>query len=78
LVGCTAEEERKAKREKSRRGRRERKRVRAKSFFSFLFFFWVNWSYFTMGLLYCGLILETLNFYGKICLALFKKYWALS
>ena len=54
--------------------------MRAKGIFGFpfFFFFWVNWSYFIMGLLYWGLILETLSFYEKDFLALFKKYWALS
>jgi hypothetical protein len=37
------------------------------------FFFLVNWSYFTMGLLYWGLILEALSFYVKKK----KKNWAL-
>jgi hypothetical protein len=37
------------------------------------FFFWVNWSYFIMGLLYWGLILEVLSFYGKNLWALLKK-----
>jgi hypothetical protein len=37
------------------------------------FFFWVNWSYFIMGLLYWGPILEALSFYEKIFWALFKK-----
>jgi hypothetical protein len=37
------------------------------------FFFWVNWSYFIMGLLYWGPILEVLSFYGKNLWALFKK-----
>jgi hypothetical protein len=36
-------------------------------------FFWVNWFYFIMGLLYWGLILEVLSFYGKKFWALFKK-----
>jgi hypothetical protein len=39
----------------------------------FFFFFWINWSYFTMSLLYWGLILEALSFYGKKIWALFKK-----
>jgi hypothetical protein len=36
-------------------------------------YIWVNWSYFTIGLLYWGLILEALSFYGEIFLAIFKK-----
>jgi hypothetical protein len=36
-------------------------------------FFFVNWSYFTMSLLYWSLILEALSFYGKKIWALFKK-----
>jgi hypothetical protein len=64
LVGCTEErKEKREKKKKGRRGRRERERVRAKGLF--VFFLLVNWSYFTMGLLYCGLILEALSFYGK-------------
>jgi Flp pilus assembly protein TadB len=39
----------------------------------FFFFFLVNWSYFTMSLLYWGLILEALSFYGNKFWALFKK-----
>jgi hypothetical protein len=35
-----------------------------------IWFFLVNWSYFTIGLLYWGLILENLSFYGK-------KIWVL-
>jgi hypothetical protein len=38
-----------------------------------LLFFWINWSYFTMSLLYHGLILEAISFYGKKIWALFKK-----
>jgi hypothetical protein len=37
------------------------------------FFFWVNWSYFIIGLLYWGPILEALSFYEKKFWALFKK-----
>jgi hypothetical protein len=51
--------------------------VRAKGLFVFCFF-WVNWSNFTMDLLYWGLILEAIKFLWEIFLALFKKYWALS
>jgi hypothetical protein len=47
--------------------------VRAKGVFVFFFFLLVNWSYFTMGLLYCGLILEALSFYGKIFWAYLKN-----
>jgi hypothetical protein len=36
-----------------------------------VFFFWVNWSYFIMSLLYWGHILEVLSFYGKNLWALF-------
>jgi hypothetical protein len=36
----------------------------------YIFFFFVNWSYFTMGLLYWGLILEALSFYRKKTLGL--------
>jgi hypothetical protein len=32
----------------------------------FFFFFWVNWFYFIMGLLYWDSILEALSFYEKI------------
>jgi hypothetical protein len=57
-----------------RRGRKkEKKRKKRKESESKELFFLVNWSYFTMGLLYWDLILEALSFYGKICLALFKK-----
>jgi hypothetical protein len=54
-------EEGKKKKKKKKEG--ERERVRAKGLF--VFFLLVNWSYFTMGLLYCGLILEVLSFHGK-------------
>jgi hypothetical protein len=37
------------------------------------FFFGINWSYFTMSLLYWGIILEALSFYGKKIWALFFK-----
>jgi hypothetical protein len=37
------------------------------------FFFLVNWSYFIIGLLYWGPILEALSFYGKNIWASFKK-----
>jgi hypothetical protein len=37
------------------------------------FFFWINWSYFIMSLLYWGPILEALCFYEKKFWALFKK-----
>jgi hypothetical protein len=57
------------------REREELKRPKKKNDVAYLFvcfcYFLVNWSYFTMHLLYWGLILEALSFYGK-------KFWALS
>jgi hypothetical protein len=44
-----------------------------KVYYLFFFFFLINCSYFTMSLLYWGLILEALSFYGKKIWALFKK-----
>jgi hypothetical protein len=61
------EEEKKRKKKKKRKkrnGGRERERVRAKGLF--VFFFLVNWSNFTMDLLYWGLILEAIKFLWEI------------
>ena len=51
----------------------EGKRPKKKRGLLFVFFLLINWSYFTMSLLYWGLILEALSFYGKKIWALFKK-----
>ena len=50
----------------------EGKRQKKKKAYYF-FFFGINWSYFTMGLLYQGLILEALSFYEKKNLGLILK-----
>jgi hypothetical protein len=60
------------KKKKGRRVRRERE-SESKGCICFFFFLLVNWSYFTMGLLYCGLILEALSFYGKFFWAYLKN-----
>jgi hypothetical protein len=44
-----------------------------KKMMRYICFVWVNWSYFIMGLLYWGPILEALSFYEKKFWALFKK-----
>jgi hypothetical protein len=54
-------------------GLKRQKKKKKKIDVVYLFFFWVNWSYFIMGLLYWGPILEALSFYGKNFWALFKK-----
>ena len=46
------------------------KKTKKKGAYYLFFCFWINWSYFTMSLLYWGLILEALSFYGKK-----KKNW---
>jgi hypothetical protein len=51
----------------------KRQRKKMMRYICFFFFFWVNWSYFIMGLLYWGPILEVLSFYEKNLWALFKK-----
>ena len=57
----------------------EEKRQKKKKAYYLFFFFGINWYYFTMSLLYYGLILEALSFYGKKKIwALFKKNQALS
>jgi hypothetical protein len=66
--GGEEEKKRKKKRKKRNEGERERERVRAKGLFVF---FLVNWSNFTMDLLYWSLILEAIkflweNFFGFI------------
>jgi hypothetical protein len=43
------------------------------AYYLFFFFLGINWSYFTMSLLYWGIILEALSFYGKKIWALFLK-----
>jgi hypothetical protein len=59
--------------------RRERriKKKKKKIDVAYLFFFWVNWSYFTMNLLYYGLYFRGFKFDEKKFWAFFKK-WALS
>jgi hypothetical protein len=50
---------------KKKRKKRKERESESKGPICFFFFLLVNWSYFTMGLLYWGLILEALSFYGK-------------
>jgi hypothetical protein len=54
-------------------GKRPKKKRKKRAYYFILFFCWINWSYFTMSLLYWGLILEAISFYGKKIWALFKK-----
>jgi hypothetical protein len=48
----------------------EGKRQKKKAYYYYYFFLGINWSYFTMSLLYWGLILEALSFYRKKDLSL--------
>ena len=54
-------------------GKRQKKKRRIIIIIIIIIIIMINWSYFTMSLLYWGLILEALSFYGKKTWALFKK-----